>query len=150
MTCASAVPRPTIRRTPRARAATKARRRCPVRGLPDIVHCNKASRPTRLPHTPPMNTIFIRDLRIETRIGVYEWEQHVAQPLLLNIELEMPSAKPFTSDKLADAVNYAAIVERLQAFAADHPHKLLERFSDAVAEIVRGEFGAPWVSVSVA
>jgi dihydroneopterin aldolase len=97
-----------------------------------------------------MNTIFIRDLRIETRIGVYEWEQHVAQPLLLNIELEMPSAKPFTSDKLADAVNYAAIVERLQAFAADHPHKLLERFSDAVAEIVRGEFGAPWVSVSVA
>jgi dihydroneopterin aldolase len=74
----------------------------------------------------------------------------VAQPLLLNIELEMPSAKPFTSDKLADAVNYAAIVERLQAFAADHPHKLLERFSDAVAEIVRGEFGAPWVSVSVA
>jgi 7,8-dihydroneopterin aldolase/epimerase/oxygenase len=97
-----------------------------------------------------MNTIFIRDLRIETRIGVYEWEQHVAQPLLLNIELEMPSAKPFTSDKLADAVNYAAIVERLQAFAADHPHKLLERFSDAVAEIVHGEFGAPWVSVSVA
>jgi 7,8-dihydroneopterin aldolase/epimerase/oxygenase len=97
-----------------------------------------------------MNTIFIQDLRIETRIGVYDWEQHIAQPLLLNIELEMPSAKPFTSDKLADAVNYAAIVLRLQAFAADHPHKLLERFGDAVAEIVRDEFGAPWVRVSVA
>jgi 7,8-dihydroneopterin aldolase/epimerase/oxygenase len=97
-----------------------------------------------------MNTIFIQDLRIETRIGVYEWEQHLAQPLLLNIEFEVPSAKPFTSDKLADTVNYAAIVQRLQALAADHPHKLLERFSDAVAEIVRGEFGAPWVKVSVA
>ncbi len=97
-----------------------------------------------------MDIIFIHDLRIETRIGVYEWEQHVAQPLLLNIELEMPSAKPLTSDKLADALNYATIVERLQAFAADHPHKLLERFSDAVAEIVRREFGAPWVRVSVA
>jgi 7,8-dihydroneopterin aldolase/epimerase/oxygenase len=97
-----------------------------------------------------MNTIFIQDLRIETRIGVYEWEQHVAQPLLLNIEFEIPSAKAFTSDKLADAVDYAAIVERLQAFAADHPHKLLERFSNAVAEMVRREFGAPWVRVSVA
>jgi len=97
-----------------------------------------------------MNTIFIQDLRLETRIGVYEWEQHVAQPLLLNIEFEIPSAKAFASDKLADAVNYASVVERLQAFAADHPHKLLERFSDAVAEIVRSEFGAPWVSVSVA
>jgi 7,8-dihydroneopterin aldolase/epimerase/oxygenase len=99
---------------------------------------------------PPLNTIFIRELHVETRIGVYEWEQHIAQPLLLNVEFEMPSAKAFASDKLADTVNYAAIVERLQAFAADHPHKLLERFSDAVAEIVRGEFGAPWVRVSVA
>jgi 7,8-dihydroneopterin aldolase/epimerase/oxygenase len=97
-----------------------------------------------------VNTIFIRDLRIETRIGVYEWEQHLAQPLLLNIEFELPSVKPFTSDKLADTVNYAAIVERLQALAADHPHKLLERFSAAVADIVHGEFGAPWVQVSVA
>ena len=97
-----------------------------------------------------MNTIFIQDLRIETHIGVYEWEQHLAQPLLLNIEFEAPSAKPFASDKFADAVNYAAVVQRLQAFAVDHPHKLLERFTDAVAEIVRGEFGAPWVKVRVA
>jgi 7,8-dihydroneopterin aldolase/epimerase/oxygenase len=97
-----------------------------------------------------MNSIFIQDLRIETRIGVYEWEQHIAQPLLLDIELEMPSAKAFSSDKLADTVNYAAIVQRLQALAADHPHKLLERFCEAVAEILRGEFGAPWVRVSVA
>jgi dihydroneopterin aldolase len=97
-----------------------------------------------------MNAIFIQDLRIETRIGVYEWEQHLAQPLLLNIEFEVPSAKPFTSDKLADTVNYAAIVQRLQVLAADHPHKLLERFGDAVAEVVRSEFGAPWVKVSVA
>jgi dihydroneopterin aldolase len=97
-----------------------------------------------------MNTIFIQDFRVETRIGVYEWEQHLAQPLLLNLEFELPSAKAFGSDKLTDTVNYAAIVQRLQALAADHPHKLLERFSDAVAEIVRGEFGAPWVKVSVA
>jgi 7,8-dihydroneopterin aldolase/epimerase/oxygenase len=97
-----------------------------------------------------MNTIFIQDLRIETRIGVYEWEQHIAQPLLLNIEFALPSAKPFASDQLVDAVDYAAIVGRLHALAADHPHKLLERFSDAVADIVRGEFGAPWVKVSVA
>ena len=50
-----------------------------------------------------MNTIFIQDLRLETRIGVYEWEQHVGQPLLLNIEFEIPSAKAFASDKLADS-----------------------------------------------
>ena len=97
-----------------------------------------------------MNTIFIHDLRVETRIGVYEWEQHLKQPLLLDVEFELPSARPFTSDKFTDAVDYAAVVQRLRSLAADHPHKLLERFAEAIAEILNGEFGAPWVKVSVA
>ena len=97
-----------------------------------------------------MNIIFIRDLRIETRIGVYEWEQHLKQPLLLDVEFELPSAEPFASDNFADAVDYAAVVARLQALAANHPHKLLERFAEAVAEIMTGEFRAPWAKVRVA
>jgi dihydroneopterin aldolase len=97
-----------------------------------------------------MDTIFIHDLRVETRIGIYEWEQHMRQPLLLNVEFELPSATPFASDKFADAVDYAAVVERLQKLAADHPHKLLERYAEAVAEILIGDFHAPWASVRVA
>jgi 7,8-dihydroneopterin aldolase/epimerase/oxygenase len=97
-----------------------------------------------------MDKIFITDLRIETRIGVYEWEQHLAQPLLINLEFALPSGKPFASDRLADVVDYSQVVRRLQAFATDHPHKLVERFAEAIAEILRGEFGAPWAKVSVA
>ncbi len=97
-----------------------------------------------------MNTIFIRELRIETRIGVYDWEQHMAQPVLIDIELEVPSAKAFASDNFADALDYSAVVKRVQAFAADHPHRLLERFAEAIADILRGEFGAPWAMVRVA
>jgi len=29
-----------------------------------------------------MNTIFVRELRVESRIGVYAWEQRLAQSLL--------------------------------------------------------------------
>src|ERR1700704_2291927 len=100
--------------------------------------------------SPTMNRIFINDLRIETRIGVYEWEQHLTQPLLVNIEFELPSPKVFTSDRFEDALDYSAVVKRLQAFASDHPHKLLERFAEAIAEILRGEFGAPWAKVRIA
>jgi len=97
-----------------------------------------------------MDTIFIHDLRIETRIGVYAWEQHRTQPLLLDVEFALPSAKPFASDQLDDAVDYARVVDRLQALAADHPHQLLERFAEAVAVILRSEFAVPWVRVKVA
>jgi dihydroneopterin aldolase len=97
-----------------------------------------------------MNAIFVHELRVETRIGVYAWEQHLPQPLLIDLELALPSAKPFTSDDFADALDYAAVVKRIQAFAANHQHKLLERFAEALAELLRSEFGSPWVRVSVA
>ena len=97
-----------------------------------------------------MNIIFIRELRVETRIGVYEWEQHLKQPLLLDVEFELPSTAPFASDKFADAIDYAAVVERLRALAVNHPHKLLERFAEAIAEILTGEFRVPWAKVRVA
>jgi dihydroneopterin aldolase len=97
-----------------------------------------------------MNTIFIHDLRIETRIGVWDWEQKLPQTVRLDIELELPSDKVFHSGEFTDALDYSALVTRITAFAADHPHKLLERFAQAIADIVLGEFGAPWVKVRVA
>ncbi len=97
-----------------------------------------------------MNTIFIHDLRLQTKIGVYAWEAHLPQTVRLDVELGAPSETPFHSDDFADALDYAAVVQRLRAFAADHPHRLLERFAEAVAEIALTEFKAPWVRVRVA
>src|SRR5271166_6251869 len=97
-----------------------------------------------------MNTIFVHELRVDTRIGVYDWEQHLEQTLQIDLELELPSTKAFASDDFADALDYAAVVKRIRAFAADHPHKLLERFAEALADLLRTEFGSPWVRVSVA
>jgi dihydroneopterin aldolase len=97
-----------------------------------------------------MNTIFVQELRVETRIGVYAWEQHITQPLLIDLELALPSTKAFASDDFADALDYAAVVKRVHTFASDHPHKLLERFAEALADLLRAEFGSPWVRVRVA
>ena len=97
-----------------------------------------------------MNAIFIHDLRVETRIGIYDWEQNLAQTVRLDIELGLPSDAVFRSGDFRDALDYAVVVQRLQAFAADHPHKLMERFAQAIADVLLGEFGAPWVKVRVA
>jgi len=97
-----------------------------------------------------MDKIFIHDLRIETRIGVYEWERHLPQTIRLDLEIGLPSVQPFASGKLADALDYSAVVARLQAFARASPPPLLERFTEEVAQLVLHEFGAPWVRVRVA
>ena len=97
-----------------------------------------------------MNAIFIHDLRVETRIGIYEWERRLAQIVRLDVELALPRDDVFRTGDFADALDYAAVVKRLQAFAADHPHQLMERYAQAIADLLMGEFGAPWVKVRVA
>jgi len=97
-----------------------------------------------------MNSIFIHDLRVRTRIGVYAWERELPQLVRLDVELGVPSEAAFRSDNIADALDYAAVVNRLQVLASDHPHHLLERFAQAIADIALSEFHVPWVKVRVA
>jgi dihydroneopterin aldolase len=98
----------------------------------------------------PRSTIFIHDMRVTTRIGVYAWEAHVDQTVRLDVDIGAPSATPFASGKLDDALDYAAVVRRIRAYADAHEHPLLERFAEGIASLVKGEFGAPWVRVRVA
>ena len=97
-----------------------------------------------------MNTIFIHDLRVETRVGVYAWERELAQTIRVDLDIGLPSSRPFETGKLEDAIDYAAVVTRVRAFAADHPHALLERFAEAMASIVLDEFGAQSVRLRIA
>ena len=98
----------------------------------------------------PSSTIFIHDLRVSTRIGIYSWEAHVDQTLRLDLDIGAPSDRPFASGRFEDALDYAAVVARIKAYADAHGHPLLERFAQGIADLVRGEFGAPWVRVRVA
>src|SRR5213595_1250854 len=91
-----------------------------------------------------MNAIFIHDLRVETKIGVYEWERHMPQTIRIDLEFGLPSARPFTSG------DFAVVVERIKVLAAHNPHPLVERFAESIAQLVLVEFGAPSVKVRVA
>ena len=100
--------------------------------------------------TEATSTIFIHDLRVSTRIGIYSWEAHLDQTVRLDLDIGAPSPKPFTSGRFEDALDYAAVVARIKAYALEHEHPLLERFAQGIADLVRQEFGAPWVRVRVA
>jgi 7,8-dihydroneopterin aldolase/epimerase/oxygenase len=97
-----------------------------------------------------MDKIFIHDLRFEARIGVYEWERHLPQTVRMDLDIAAPTAAPFASGELADALDYTAVVARIKAFAKNDPPSLLERFTECVAQLVLAEFNAPWVRVRVA
>ena len=97
-----------------------------------------------------MDTIFIREFRVDAWVGIYEWEMQRAQTLELDIEIGMPDAKAGHSDAIGDTVHYGQVVERVIAELKDRKFNLLEALAEHVCGVITGEFRAPWVRLSVA
>ena len=97
-----------------------------------------------------MDAILIRDLRLEALIGIHRRERHVVQTLSLDLDIGLPSPAVFASDRVADTIDYEQVALRIRALAAAQHYRLVETFADRVASFIIGDFGAPWVRLSVA
>ena len=92
-----------------------------------------------------MDIIFLHDLRIETTIGIYEWERRIRQTVALDIEMATDAAHAAASDAIDDALDYKAITKRIIEFVSNSQFQLVETLADRVAALVREEFSVPWV-----
>ena len=96
-----------------------------------------------------MDILYISQLRVETVIGVYEWERHIRQVVLLDLEMATDVARAAATDNIADALNYKAVAKRVAAFVEGTRFQLVETLAERVAERVLDEFGVPWVRLRV-
>ena len=87
-----------------------------------------------------MNTLFLRDIQLQAIVGVYDWERLQPQSLLLDLDLTLPNNQAGLTDDLADAVNYADLVERLRAFAQKSTRRLIEALAEDLAEFLLQEY----------
>jgi dihydroneopterin aldolase len=96
-----------------------------------------------------MDLVFIEDLRIETVIGIYDWERKIRQVVAFDLEMAFDNRKPAASDRIEDTLNYKAVSKRLIAFVESSSFQLVETLAERCAEIVRDEFGASWLRLKV-
>ena len=97
-----------------------------------------------------MDAILIRDLRVETLIGIHKRERHVAQTVSIDLEIGIPGAAVFKSDKVADTIDYEQVALKIRALAASGHFRLVETLAERIARLLLEEFGAPWAKISVA
>ena len=83
------------------------------------------------PVRPGVWRVFVRGLRLDIEIGVHLHEHGRVQPVLLDVELDLPSAPVH---RLADTVNYEAVVERARAIAAEGHIMLVEAYAERLAQ----------------
>jgi 7,8-dihydroneopterin aldolase/epimerase/oxygenase len=85
-----------------------------------------------------LTTILIKNLRVDTVIGVYEHEKQAPQALKLELELRLDGRRAAQSDALADTVDYDLVCAAVREFGRRHQHELLERFTHELAgELMR-------------
>lgn len=96
-----------------------------------------------------MDIIFLRDLRIDTLIGIYDWERRVKQTISLDLEMATDIRKAAATDAIDDTLNYKAVAKRIIAFVETSEFQLVETLAERITEIVLAEFNVPWVRLTL-
>lgn len=92
-----------------------------------------------------MDKVYIRDLRIDTVIGIYDWEREVRQTVSIDLEMVTDIRRAARSDSIEDTLNYKAVAKRLIQFVGDSDFQLVETLAERCAALVLDEFDVPWL-----
>ncbi len=93
--------------------------------------------------------IFLRDLRVEATIGIWEWERRIRQSVSIDLEMAADIARAAATDRIEDTLNYKGVAKRVQEFVGSSSFQLVETLAERIAAIVLEEFGVAWVKVTV-
>ncbi len=96
-----------------------------------------------------MDFIFIEELRVEARVGIYPRERVASQTVELNLTFGVPDAAA-ERDDIADTIDYAQVIERIREELAARHFNLIETLGEFVVALLFNEFNAPWVKLRIA
>ena len=94
-----------------------------------------------------MDKIFLHGLKIDTVIGIWDWERKIRQTVAIDLEMSADIRKAAASDSVDDTLNYKLVAKRLQAFVGESSFQLVETLAEQVAGVVLDEFEVDWVKV---
>lgn len=92
-----------------------------------------------------MDIVYIRDLRVETTIGINDFERAIKQHVSIDLEMAADTAKAAQSGAIGDALNYADVAARVESLVRASKDGLVESLAERIAATVMSEFGVPWL-----
>lgn len=96
-----------------------------------------------------MDIIFLNDLRVDTVIGIYDWERRIKQTVIFDFEMGTDIRKAAASDTIEDTLNYKAVAKRVIEFVEASEFQLVETLAERVAQLILGEFNVPWLRLKL-
>ena len=96
-----------------------------------------------------MDIVFLTDLRVDTVIGIYDWEREIQQTVAIDLEMGTDIRRAAADDDIEYTLNYKSISDRLRSFVEESSYGLIETMAEKIAAIVQDEFSVPWVKVTL-
>ncbi len=97
-----------------------------------------------------MDIIFLDEIRVQTKLGVPDWERMREQTIILDIEIGYDLSTACTSDLVADTIDYGLVVHRIRETLKTNSFRLVEALAEHVCQLILSEFKALQVKVKVA
>ncbi|HED40452.1 MAG TPA: dihydroneopterin aldolase [Chromatiales bacterium] len=94
-----------------------------------------------------MDIIYLRDLKIETVIGIFDWEREIKQTISFDLDMATDIRRAAASDLIDDTLDYKRLSKRIISFVEGSSFQLVETLAERVAAIILDEFGVCWVRV---
>lgn len=95
------------------------------------------------------DTVFVRNLRAWTLIGIHPHEREGPQEVVVTALLGTDTRAAAATDDIQEAIDYRRVAQRLRQRAGEAQHWLIETLAEDMARICLEEFGALVARVTV-
>ena len=96
------------------------------------------------------DVVFIKGLKVEAVIGVFDWERAITQPLLIDIALETDISRAAVSDDVSDALSYKEVCDDVSEWCKEIQAKLLEHLAGQISDKIFAKYDCQKITLSIA
>jgi len=96
------------------------------------------------------DVVFIKGLKVDTVIGVFDWERAITQPLLIDIALETDISRAAVSDDVSDALSYKEVCDDVSEWCKEIQAKLLEHLAGQISDKIFAKYDCQKITLSIA
>jgi dihydroneopterin aldolase len=96
-----------------------------------------------------MDIVYIKQLKIDTVIGIFDWEREIKQQVCLDIDMAVDITKAAAGEDIDSTVSYKTVSDRLIEFISQSEFLLVETMAEEIASLLKKEFQLPWMRIRV-
>lgn len=83
--------------------------------------------------------IQIKNLRLRTIVGIFDWERTQKQDVIINAEIEFDGSQAAQTDKIEDTVDYKAITKNIIELVESSQFFLVEKLCDEILGLIMAD-----------